>query len=41
MYSEEWITEAIDIAVVNNARSWRYIETILKSWKENGRNGIY
>jgi hypothetical protein len=29
------------ISRVNNARSWRYIETILKSWKENGRNGIY
>jgi len=40
-YSYDWIADAIEIAVVNNARSWRYVETILKSWKENGRNGIY
>ena len=41
VYTQEWVSEAIEIAVVNNARSWRYIETILKSWKENGRDGIY
>ena len=40
-YPYEWISDAIEQAVVNNARSWRYIETILKSWKENGRNGNY
>lgn len=38
VYSEAWIRDAIEIAVVNNARSWRYIETILKSWKANGKN---
>lgn len=41
VYTQEWVSEAIEIAVVNNARSWRYIDTILKSWKENGRDGIY
>lgn len=38
-YHADWVTDAIEIAVVNNARSWRYIETILKNWKENGRDG--
>jgi len=36
-YDEEDIREAIEIAVENNARSWRYIETILKRWKEEGK----
>lgn len=38
-YRPEWIDEAIRIAVQNNARSWKYIETILKSWQEKGRDG--
>ncbi len=37
LYSAEWITEAIGLAVENNARKWKYIEAILKSWKEEGR----
>ncbi|HSL28563.1 MAG TPA: DnaD domain protein [Anaerolineales bacterium] len=36
-YSAEWIAEAIDLAVKNNKRSWRYCEAILKRWKEEGR----
>jgi len=36
-YSAEWIAEAIDLAVRNNKRSWRYCEAILKHWKEEGR----
>ncbi len=40
IYGHEWVADAIETAVVNNARTWRYIETVLKSWKENGRNGI-
>jgi len=36
-YSAEWIAEAIDLAVRNNKRSWRYCEAILKRWKEEGR----
>jgi DNA replication protein len=35
-YSPEWIAEAIDLAVRNNKRSWRYCEAILKRWKEEG-----
>ncbi len=34
-----WIEEAMRIAAQNNARSWRYIEKILQSWKVKGRDG--
>ncbi len=40
-YSYEWISDAIRQAVLNNARNWRYIDTILINWRENGRNGTY
>ena len=36
-YSAEWIKEAIEEAVLHNARKWKYCEAILKDWKENGR----
>ncbi|MEW6403671.1 MAG: DnaD domain protein [Chloroflexota bacterium] len=39
LYSEEWFGEAFLIAVKNNKRNWRYVEAILKRWKEEGRNG--
>ncbi len=35
-YSEEWVAEALEIAVKNNKRNWRYVEAILKRWKEEG-----
>ncbi len=38
-YPADWIEEAIRIAVVKNVRTWRYVEAILKSWKEKGRDG--
>ncbi len=38
-YTAAWIEEAIQIAVENNVRRWRYIEAILKSWQKEGRNG--
>jgi len=38
-YPEQWLQEAIQIAVANNVRKWSYIEAILKSWKEEGRDG--
>ena len=38
-YPYEWIRDAVSEAVVNNARSWRYIDSILRSWKENGHIG--
>ncbi|MCS6907808.1 MAG: DnaD domain protein [Anaerolineales bacterium] len=36
-YPPQWIEEAIRIAVENNARSWRYVEAILRRWKEEGK----
>lgn len=36
-YSPEWISEAIELAVKHNKRSWKYCEAILKRWKEEGR----
>jgi DNA replication protein len=37
-YSEEAIKDAIQIAVENNVRKWSYIEAILRSWQEEGRD---
>jgi len=36
-YSPEWLAEAIELAVRQNARKWNYIEAILRRWKEDGR----
>lgn len=41
LYSSDWIEDAIRIAVENNVRRWRYIEVILNTWKEKGRNEPY
>jgi DnaD/phage-associated family protein len=38
-YYPEWIEEALTIAVKNNKRNWKYVEAILKRWKQEGRNG--
>jgi DnaD/phage-associated family protein len=35
-YQPEWVTEALEIAVKNNKRSWKYVEAILRRWKEEG-----
>ena len=37
-YSDEWIAEAIEIAVTRNVRNWKYVEAILKRWKEKGKH---
>ncbi len=37
-YPPDWIEDAFKKAVQANARKWRYIEAILKSWKEKGRD---
>jgi DnaD/phage-associated family protein len=37
-YPAAWIEEAMRIAVENNVRRWRYVEAILNSWKEEGRD---
>jgi len=39
LYYPEWIEEALIIAIKNNKRSWKYVEAILKRWKEEGRHG--
>jgi DnaD/phage-associated family protein len=39
LYYPEWVAEAIELAVKNNKRSWKYCEAILKRWKEEGRHG--
>jgi DNA replication protein len=36
-YPEDWIADAIREATERNARSWRYIATILERWAQQGR----
>ncbi len=36
-YPEDWIVDAIQIAVDNNVRKWRYVEAILQDWMETGK----
>jgi DNA replication protein len=38
-YPMSWIEEAIEIAVQNNKRSWRYASTILERWQREGKHG--
>jgi DNA replication protein len=38
-FPPEWIDEAFQIAVEYNVRRWRYIDKILRTWKEEGRHG--
>ncbi len=37
-YPNMWFEEAFEIAVARNVRNWKYIEAILKRWKEKGRD---
>lgn len=37
-YPHEWLEEAMRIAVENNARSWSYVQAILRRWQEDGRH---
>ena len=37
-YTPEWVTEAIQTAVKNNARNLRYIEVVLQNWQEEGKH---
>lgn len=37
-YPADWIHDAFRIAVTRNARNWRYIDAILRQWKEKGRD---
>ncbi|MDE2802385.1 MAG: DnaD domain protein [Chloroflexota bacterium] len=36
-YPAEWIAEAFGQAVVSNARSLRYVEAVLRRWRDDGR----
>jgi DNA replication protein len=36
-YPQEWLEDAIRIAVENNARAWSYVEAILSRWQKDGR----
>ena len=38
LYPASWIREAVEIAVANNVRKWKYIEAILQSWQDEGRD---
>jgi len=35
-YDPAWIAEALGEAVKQNKRSWKYVEAILRRWKEDG-----
>lgn len=35
-YPPDWVAEALAEAVLNNKRSWKYVEAILRRWKEEG-----
>lgn len=37
-YPQEWLEDAIRIAVENNARAWSYVEAILTRWQKEGRH---
>ena len=37
-YRNEWFEEAFEIAVTRNVRNWKYVEAVLKRWKEKGKN---
>lgn len=37
-YPTEWIAEAMQLALENNVRRWRYVEAILHRWQEEGRH---
>jgi len=38
LYPAAWFEEAFEIAVSRNVRNWKYIEAILRRWKENGKD---
>jgi len=37
-YPSAWFEEAFEIAAAKNARNWKYVEAILKRWKEKGKD---
>jgi len=37
IYTLDWIEDAMKEAVEYNARNWKYVQAILRNWKEKGR----
>lgn len=37
-WPEGWVIDAIRVAAVRNARSWRYAEAVLERWEAEGRD---
>jgi DNA replication protein len=37
-YPGAWLQEAFEIAVARNVRNWKYVEAVLKRWKEKGKD---
>lgn len=37
-YPNTWFEEAFEIAVSRNIRNWKYIDAILRRWKEKGKD---
>jgi DnaD/phage-associated family protein len=35
-YPPEWVAEALEIAVKSNKRNWKYVEAILRRFKDEG-----
>ena len=40
-YPESWLRDAIQEAVSRNIRNWKYVQAILKSWQEKGRDSTH
>lgn len=36
-YSQAWIKDAIEAAVANNVRKWRYVLAVLQRWQQEGK----
>ena len=36
-YPARWLAEAIELAVSNNVRKWRYVLAILERWRQEGK----
>lgn len=34
--SEEWVIAALNVALQNGVRTWKYTEGVLRNWKKNG-----
>ncbi len=37
-YPSAWFEEAFEIAVSKNVRNWKFVEAVLKRWKEKGKD---